>query len=258
VRTERIDGEDQAGYRIVGDEYFLPELHLETDESEALAFALAAVRLEGGGIGDIAAKLGVRGVPTLSPIAVLPSLPVLALLQQALRDRAKVSFAYHGRTREVSGYGLVFKDGSWYFVGLDHTAGEGGELRTFRADRIGGEPTLGAAGAYEIPPGFSARDELRAAPFGSDLESATTVVEIAVAPRSAGSVLGIVGTDAVSARSADGSVTLSFRVADEDAILSYLLGLGEDVEVLAPKVLRDRIASTLAEVVAARSMSARR
>ena len=24
----------------------------------------------------------------------------------------------------MSGYGLTFKEGSWYFVGLDHTVGE--------------------------------------------------------------------------------------------------------------------------------------
>ena len=66
VRTEQIEGEDQAGYRIVPDEYYLPELSLEPDESEALAFALAGVRLEGGLIGDVAAKLAAPGVPRLS------------------------------------------------------------------------------------------------------------------------------------------------------------------------------------------------
>jgi predicted DNA-binding transcriptional regulator YafY len=257
VRTEAIEGEDQAGYRIVPDEYYLPELNLEADESEALAFALAAVRLEGGMIGDVAAKLAAPGVPRLSPIAVLPSVPGLGILQQALRERSRVSFEYHDRERLVSGYGLTFKEGSWYFVGLDHTVGEAGALRTFRADRIVGTPTLGEPGTYEVPADFSARDELNTSPFGGG-EASTIEVTISVGARSAAAVLGVVGAAAVRERRVDGSVLVSFKVADEDAICSYLLGLGEDVEVLAPVELRTRILAELRARLHGQLASARR
>ena len=257
VRTEQIEGEDQAGYRIVPDEYYLPELSLEPDESEALAFALAGVRLEGGLIGDVAAKLAAPGVPRFSPIAVLPSLPGLGVLQQALRERARVTFEYHGRERVVSGYGLTFKEGSWYFVGLDHTVGETGALRTFRADRIVGAPLLGEPGSYEVPAGFSVRDELRGSPFGGTEES-TTEVSIAVGARSAAGVIGVVGAAAVRERLPDGSVVAVFKVADEQAICSYLLGLGEDVEVLSPPALRARVVAELESSVRAGSTLARR
>jgi proteasome accessory factor B len=257
VRTEQIEGEDQAGYRIVPDEYYLPDLNLEPDESEALAFALAAVRLEGGMIGDVAAKLAAPGVPRLSPIAVLPSVPGLGILQQALRERAQVTFQYHGRQRVVSGYGLTFKEGSWYFVGLDHTVGETGALRTFRADRIVGTPSLGEPDVYEVPADFSARDELRTSPFGGTEES-TTEVTISVGARSAAAVISVVGAAAVRERQGDGSVIVVFKVADEDAICSYLLGLGEDVEVLAPPALRERVLSELRARVRGGLTSARR
>jgi len=257
LRTEQIEGEDQAGYRIVPDEYYLPELNLEPDESEALAFALAAVRLEGGMIGDVAAKLAAPGVPRLPPIAVLPSLPGLGVLQQALRERAQVTFEYHGRERVVSGYGLTFKEGSWYFVGLDHTVGETGALRTFRADRIVGAPSLGATGSYEVPADFSVRDELRGSPFGGADES-TIDVTVSVGARSAAGVVGVVGVAAVRERLRDGSVVVVFKVADEGAICSFLLGLGEDVEVLAPPALRARVAAELGARIGAGSTSARR
>jgi proteasome accessory factor B len=257
VRTEPIEGEDQAGYRIVPDEYYLPELSLEPDESEALAFALAAVRLDGGMIGDVAAKLAAPGVPRLSPIAVLPSVPGLGILQQALRQRSQVSFTYHERERIVSGYGLTFKEGSWYFLGLDHTVGELGALRTFRADRIVGTPTLGEPGTYEVPADFSARDELSTSPFGST-EASTIEVTISVGARSAAGVISVVGAAAVRARRADGSIVVVFKVADEDAICSYLLGLGEDVEVLAPPELRDRILAELRARLHGQLASARR
>jgi proteasome accessory factor B len=256
VRTEQIDGEDQAGYRIVPDEYYLPELNLDPDESEALAFALAAVRLEGGMIGDVAAKLGAPGVPRLPPIAVLPSLPGLGVLQQALRDRAQVTFEYHGRPRVVSGFGLTFKEGSWYFVGLDHTVGEAGALRTFRADRIVGAPSIGEPGSYEVPVDFSAREELRGSPFGGADES-TIEVTLFVAARSAAGVVGVVGPGAVRERLRDGGVVVVFKVADESAICSFLLGLGEDAEVLAPPALRARVVSELEARIGAGSTSAR-
>jgi predicted DNA-binding transcriptional regulator YafY len=257
IRTEQIEGEDQAGYRIVPDEYYLPDLNLEPDESEALAFALAGVRLEGGTIGDVAAKLAAPGLPRLAPIAVLPSVPGLGLLQQALRERAQVTFRYHERERVVSGYGLTFKEGSWYFVGLDHTVGATGALRTFRADRIVGTPSLGAPGTYEVPADFSARDQLSISPFGGAQDS-TIEVTISVAARSAAAVIGVVGAAAVRERLAGGSVVVAFKVADEDAICSYLLGLGEDVEVLAPPALRERVVTELRARVRGGLTSARR
>ena len=247
VQTVRIDGEDQAGYLIARDEYYLPDLGLEPPEIEALGFALAAVRLEGGAIGDIAAKLGSPGVPTLAPIAVLPSLPVLGTLESALRARAVVRFRYHDRDREVAGYGLVFKSGSWYFIGNDLSIGGEGSIRTFRADRIRDAPTLGEPGGYEIPESFSAGDELLQRPFSTSESAETTEVVIKVWPASAPAVTGAVGAAALERRESDGSVTLRFNVADEAAIRSYLLGFGDDVEVVAPKELRDAVIAELRE-----------
>jgi predicted DNA-binding transcriptional regulator YafY len=49
-----------------------------------------------------------------------------------------------------------------------------------------------------------------------------------------------------------------FPVSDAEAICSFLLGLGEDVEVLAPPALRARVAAELGARIGARSTSARR
>jgi predicted DNA-binding transcriptional regulator YafY len=230
---------------IAREEYYLPDLGLEPGEVEALGFALAAVRLEGGAIGDIAAKLGSPGVPTLAPIAVLPSLPILGTLESALRERSIVRFRYHERDREVAGYGLVFKAGSWYFIGNDLSLGGDGSIRTFRADRIHDTPLLGEPGSYEIPENFSASGELLQRPFATAGSAETTEVVVKVWPASAPAVIGAVGATAVERREADGSVTLRFNVADEGAIRSYLMGFGDDVEVVAPKELRAAIVEAL-------------
>ena len=253
VQTLRIDGEDQAGYLISKDEYYLPDLGLELKEAEALAFALAAVRLEGGAVGDIAAKLGSPGVPTLAPIAVLPSLPVLGTLEAAMRSRSIVGFTYHDRAREVAGYGLVFKAGSWYFIGNDRSVGDAGSIRTFRADRIPDVVVSPEVGAYEIPPDFSVSGELTRRPLATSSTAETTEVVIKVWPSSAPAVVGAVGASAVERRDADGSVTLRFHVADERAIRSYLLGFGDDVVVLGPKELRESVIAALRAVAGGHS-----
>lgn len=245
VETVRIDGEDQAGYRISREEYYLPDLGLDDEEASALAFALTAVRLEGSAVADIAAKLGSPGVPSLSPIAVLPSLPVLPMLEEALRRRALVRFTYHERLREVAGYGLVFKEGSWYFVGIDASLGDGAALRTFRADRIQDSPSLGPDGAYVVPENFSAPGEIRNSPFALPASLETTNVVVRVWPGALASLLRAVGPSATLARDHDGTVLLRFVVADERAIVTYLLGLGDDVEVLEPTALREALIEEL-------------
>ena len=192
------------------------------------------MRLEGGSVGDIAAKLGSPGIPSLSPIAVLPSLPVLSVLEDALRRRAVVRFDYHDRPREVAGYGLVFKQGSWYFVGSDRSVEGGAALRTFRADRIKGTVTLGEDGTYEVPDDFSASGEIRNSPFSLAASVETIEVVARIWPNALPSLLRAVGPRAIERRESDGSVVMRFLVADERAIANYLLGLGEDVEVLEP------------------------
>src|ERR1700678_4436145 len=100
VSAERVEGEEQVGYRIHPEEYYLPDLGLSDDEVEALAFALAAVRLDGGMAGDLWQKLGASGINSLPPIAVLPSLPALGRIEQAIRTRSRLGFDYHASRRD--------------------------------------------------------------------------------------------------------------------------------------------------------------
>ena len=109
ISVETLAGDEQLGYRIHPQDYYLPDLRLSLEEEQALSFAVAAVQLGGAAGRDAVAKLGATGEvpePGLPPIAVLPSLPALGPLHQAVRDRAIVSFGYRGRRREVEPYGL--------------------------------------------------------------------------------------------------------------------------------------------------------
>ncbi len=128
---------------------------------------MAAVQLGGAAGRDGLAKLGATGEvpePGLPPIAVLPSLPALGPLHEAVRDRALVTFGYRGRRREVEPYGLAFKLTAWYLVGRDRTAPDAG-LRTFRVDRFEDAPVLGRQDSFELPAGFELREAVSFFPW---------------------------------------------------------------------------------------------
>ncbi len=274
VAVERIGGEDQVGYKILAEDYYLPDLGLEPAEEQALAFAVAAVRIEGDLGRDVLAKLGTRGPGDVPPIAILPSLPALGPLQQAVRVKAVVEFAYRGRRRAVEPYGLLFRSGAWYLVGRDRTSGTGGELRTFRVDRLEGDPVPGDPGGFVPPAGFDVAAELRLAPWSpgpragarrgadgtggskidrggrpgevtdDDRDVCEVVVEVDV--REARAALALVGPGALEARLDDGSVRLRFAVGDEAALVSWVLGCGDAVEVVEPARIRATIVDALA------------
>ena len=250
IAVERLDSEDQVGYRILPEEYYLPDLGLSKDEQEALVFALAAVRLEGGVGRDVAAKLGSSISSDLAPIALLPSLPALGTLQEAIRLRRAASFLYKDRQRLVEGYGLVFKQGSWYFVGLDRSVSQAGELRTFRVDRIASPIELKEPASYALPEGVDASRELSLSAFSpkgpaaSDQDDALEV-SLAVEASEVSLVASLVGRAAIQSRGEDGSVRFHFPVADEAAFVSFVLGRGDAVEVLSPNSLRTRVIKAL-------------
>ena len=257
VAVERLDGDEQVGYRILPEHYYLPDLHLDPDEEEALTFAVAAVRIEGGVGRDALAKFGSPGLEDLPPVAVLPSLPALGALQQAARDRAVASFTYRGKARAVEPYALMFRSGSWYVVGRDRTVEDGGALRTFRVDRIDGVPELGPWAEFVLPDRFDAAAELRLAPWAvsgtagssagehgaEETEALEVVVDVDV--REARAATALVGRGAVEARREDGSVRLRFRIGDEAAFLWWVLGGGDAIEVVSPPEVRERVIGAL-------------
>ncbi len=258
IAVERIDGEEQVGYRILPEDYYLPDLGLDPSEEEALAFAVAAVRIDGGVGRDALAKLGSPGLAALPPVAVLPSLPALGPLQEAMRQRALVAFDYHGRTRDVECYGLLFRSGAWYLVGRDRSASAGGSMRTFRVDRIEDAPRAGEPGSYVPPADFDAAAELRLAPWDhgrsdaarapagdAGLRTSACEVVVDVDVREARGALALAGAGALERRAPDGSVRLRFRVGDEDAFVAWVLGCGDAVEVLEPASLRAAVVRAL-------------
>jgi len=265
ISVEPVAGDEQIGYRIRPEDYYLPELRLDPDEEQALSFAVAAIQLGGAAGRDAVAKLGATGEvpePGLPPIAVLPSLPALGPLHEAVRDRALVRFGYRGRRRVVEPYGLTFKQTAWYLVGRDRSAPDAG-LRTFRVDRFEDAPVLGESTAFELPEGFDLREAVRFLPWhvggrAADLrgeeaeggEPSPVDVTMVVDARLARSVVATLGAGSVEAWEPSGAVRLRIAAPERRAFVDWVVGLGDTAEVLGPTDLRAAVIRRLEDLVA--------
>jgi proteasome accessory factor B len=253
VVTSPIEAEEQIGYSVDPDAYYLPDLGLEPDEQAALNLAVAGVHL-GEPIGrEALSKLGLggrwprRGAPL--PVVDLPlvdGLPALPVLFDAVRNGSVVSFAYRGDQRTVDVAGIRFRGGHWYAVGWDR---DRDEPRTFRVDRIDGLPTAGAPGSAALPDGFDTDEAFAREPwhFGS---GDAVEVDVAVDAAEASRVVTALGPDAVVERSEDGAVVVRLVVTDVEALISWVLDLLDHAEVLRPPEVRAAVVSRLEAFVA--------
>jgi predicted DNA-binding transcriptional regulator YafY len=161
----------------------LPSLAFEPDELAAVASAARRVRALGDPTLEAEAESAMRklafdmavdavverdGVePTVMPVRARADASLFAVLGDALRDRKRVSFAYHAigsdavARREVEPYGLFYLNGHWYLAGRDR---ERAALRNFRLSRMSAaEPNERQAHSpdFEVPATFSLREHAR-------------------------------------------------------------------------------------------------
>ena len=147
-------GSDQA-YRILADDYYLPDLGLSDDELAALHVAITAVRLEGNDAREALRKLGgVTGEGADATFADLPVTPALSQLFEAVNSHAPVTFTYRGESRRLRPYGVVLRWSHWYVVGHDE---DRDASRAFRVDRIDDGIRSGKIGSFTPPPGHRPR-----------------------------------------------------------------------------------------------------
>ena len=229
--------DQETGYRIHREDYELPPLDLTDDERVALHLAVTAVRLEGGAGGagrEALLKLGGLEGTAAPTLAALPDVPALPALFDAYRRRTRVTFTYRNDTRRLDPYGILFRNGHWYAVGFDPDR-EG--IRAFRADRIESTIEPGPAGAFDRPEGFDPASALRDEPwrFGDEAPLEALVL---VSPTQAGWVEADLGSKAVAERRDDGSVVVRMAVTNRGAFRSFVLGLLDHAEVVAPPELR--------------------
>jgi predicted DNA-binding transcriptional regulator YafY len=241
ITMEQVGEAGEVGYRVRPDDYYLPDLGLSAEETAALRVAVSAISL-GNEAGEGALmKLGGLEGTSPAPIASLPIAPELATLFEAFRNRAVVTFNHRGQTRTLEPWGLSSKRGHWYVVGFDR---DREALRAFRADRIEGDVKVGEPGAFDTPADFRPDDHIEDRPWllGDD---APVIVRIAVDARSVDRIVGELGTETVVDERDDGTVIVELPVTNRVTFRSFVLGFGDQVEVLGPDDVRAEIVAWL-------------
>ncbi|MDA8037848.1 MAG: WYL domain-containing protein [Actinomycetota bacterium] len=276
LTVEPVDGEEQVGYRIRPEEYFLADLGLTGEERQALAFAVAAVQLGGAAGWNALAKLGgpvseaaidraglapgegPGAGPHVAPVAVLPSLPQLGEIHEAMRRRSVLHFEYRGRRREVEPYLLAFRNAAWYLVGRELGAPGGPATKTFRVDRMAQRPELGPPRGFDPPEGTDL-DAIKLLPWSSEPsagDDGCPAAEVVVDARLARVVAAQVAREAVVGFDGEGAVRIRLGVGDEAAFVSFVAGLGDTAVVESPPELRDAVVARLEQMLEAPAAAA--
>lgn len=242
IEQEIVPGGEYAGqtrYWIDRERYELRDLRLADDEARALQVAMAATRPGSTSGQEALWKLGAGLLDGSAAVAaVLPDLPALPLLREAVAARRAVQFGYRDASRTVDPWGLLLRDGFWYLVGHDH---DRGDRRTFRIDRIAGSVTLAGDQSTPRPIDFDLQSAL---PDDPKLIGATDDVPDArvwISASRAVSVVRELGDGRVATRHPDGSVEVDVPCANFPAFRSWVLGFLDEAEVLEPADARQHI-----------------
>jgi proteasome accessory factor B len=246
--------EVEQGYRILKDQYYLPEVPFTSDEVWALFVAAHAPgegdeaeqafqKLSAGTETNVLTAMAER---TAAPGAD-PSGPHLGAAADAVARRKAIRFTYRptqgkaGR-REVDPYSLVFRRGHWYLVGLDRTRGE---IRSYRLSRM--QPPIKEVGPASAPPdGFDASRHLEAGPWG--LGEPAARARVAFSPKVAWwAIASTPGARSLRTRG-DGWVEADVPASQTDSFVSWILSFGPDARVYSPKPVRDQVVARLEAV----------
>jgi len=189
-----------------------------------------------------------------APAPTTPGLDnTFALLQSAAAQRRKVCINYDslfdGKAIqcELSPYHLFYNQRAWYVVGLSsaHKA-----VRTFKLNRIRNTEMLEEWFENDGKPRFDLAEYLGCA-WLTIPEGKMYHVRLRFAPKVANNVAEVQWhkTQKVT-RNPDGSATVDFRVDGLGEIKWWILGYGDQVEVLAPAELRKTMAGIAHKMVA--------
>jgi predicted DNA-binding transcriptional regulator YafY len=256
-----------GGFRLM-DGYRFPLRGLRPDEAEALLILGVPGALRDLGL-DRALAAAHRQIQVTSGAAAgelvhldMPrwfgrqeEVPCLRDLARALRLGRQVRLAYrHGDGREdaaraVGPLGLVNKAGTWYLVAL---AGDD-DPRVFRAGRVG--RAVVQADPFPRPPGFDLAGFWTRWSAAFEASRPRIQVTLRASPGALAAfpeVFGAAAGPALAAAPPSGAdgwrmVTLSFE--HEVAAAYRLAGFGDQVEVLSPPPLRDRLVRTARQIL---------
>lgn len=172
----------------------------------------------------------------------------LTKIESAIGRRKTIRFTYYtiGRdevsTREVDPYSLLYMAGNWYMVGHSH---ERDATRIFRLSRIEGRITFRSRAEHDFPP----PSDFDLSPYRDraswQLGEIDGTAEIALSPTIAWWVAQMFGSHGTLVGRPDGGATFTTDFSGTRDILTWILGLGTEAEVVEPPDLRAAVVRAL-------------
>ena len=259
ISVEPLQSDEQLGYRIRQEDYYLPELGLDPAEEQALGFAVAAVQLGGAAGRDAVAKLAsMSEVPEPALADRRPSLAAGA--RPVARGRARPCSRRLQLPRPAPGGGAVraHLQAHRLVPRRARPFGARRRLRTFRVDRLDDAPVRKEAATFELPAGFDLRTAVRFLPWqvrprpanqpGDETDGAELVpvdVQLLVDARLARSVVATIGAGSVERWEPSGAVRLKITAPERPRFVDWVVGLGDTAEVLTPDEVRADVVQRL-------------
>ncbi len=259
----------KQGYEMVSD-LFLPALNLNFEEALALVTAARfyqaaegeqAIAVLNSAIHKITSNLPKRTNDTLNQIAPQIEVPHQQITQiddahphkeqlyKAIRERRQVNMVYDSfssGTRErhrLSPYAVLFRKHAWYVIG--HTE-RSDQILTFRINRI---HTLFISHlSYTIPEDFSVQKHMEKS-WDFRLGPETPVV-IEFASRIAPLIREVQWHSTQKIHDTNRGLRFEATVAGWQEVGWWVLGWGEEAEVIEPRELREWVAETAEKMVA--------
>jgi predicted DNA-binding transcriptional regulator YafY len=261
----------KSGSYTIDPEFFLPPIDLNLQEALGLLLLvhkassqiqmpfrnsalLAALKIEN----NLPAKIRQYCSTTLQNIStkVDPQAPTreldktFAQLQTAIAKKMKVSMRYHSFFEgqiidvELCPYHLMYNRRAWYVLGFSDLHKS---VRTFKLNRI--RELKSTEKSFIDGENFNANDFFGRA-WSMIPEGKIYNVKLRFLPMVANNVAEVQwhSTQKVTHNS-DGSATVEFRVDGLKEIGWWILGYGDQVEVLAPKALRDKVLETAKNMI---------
>jgi proteasome accessory factor B len=258
IEMESVDAlEVEEGYVIPNDRYYVPEISFTPQEISALFVAAHS------GAEDASAEQGVRKLlygadggllagPATGPLAAGPDVDtarLLAVAEAVLEGPRSITFGYTtskgvSSDRRVDAFGLVWRAGHWYVVGLDR---ERDDVRAFRLSRISTEVRDVGEGS-EPPGGFRASDHVDVGPWGPG--EPTERATVAFSPDVAWWAAAGLRDAEIGEPGDDGWIPVRVPTGPDDALASWVLGFGPDVRVVEPASLREEVVRRLEALLA--------
>ena len=241
--------DDEIGYRIRFENYVMDHSGFTTNEIAYMSLAAQVWKEEALSeiaqhamrkLAGLASPIDISEIPAIAPV-LINAPKFLNEIIDCISKRRTIEFVYldsemKTQSRQVNVYSYFSFKGNWYFSGLDLRKME---IRTFKCDRIVGDVSVSKdSKTYEIPEEYISST-------GSEENAYEQTAQLLVR-KGRGSQLRNRASKIVTAEDFD---AVDVPYSSENELLSLVLWHLDDVQVLAPSVLRDSVIKSLKNVV---------